>query len=318
MYALALHGGAGVISKDLPQDKIDEYIKGLEQALNEGIRVLRDEKGSAMDAVEQVVRSLEDNPLFNAGKGSVLAHDGSHELEASIMDGKSLKCGAVSGCKTIKNPVSLARKVMEKTPHIWLAYEGAEKFADGLGNAVERVPQQYFTVDRRYEQWRIAREQQKVKLDFSKDKPTDSSQHQGVTGDYAKGTVGCVALDVHGNLAAATSTGGLTNKMVGRTGDTPMIGAGNYANKYVAVSGTGVGEHFIRHCVSHTVASYFELKQSTLKEACDYVVHQKLEPDDGGVVAVSHTGEISMIFNSAGMFRACADSNGTYTVKIWE
>lgn len=241
------------------------------------------------------------------------------------MSGSDLRCGAVSGLKTVKNPITLARRVMEKTPHIWLSGEGAEQFADQLGDKeITRCTQDYFWTQRRHLQLRDALSKQAIKLDHSEGTtaPTETTSTSTTalqaTEPRGLGTVGAVSLDIHGNLAAATSTGGMTNKWVGRVGDTPTVGAGNYANAFVAVSGTGRGEQFLRHCVCKDVAAVYEYKHLSLQEACEEVVHHRLSPGDGGVIAVDANGAISMVFNSEGMFRGACTSKGDFEVKIWE
>ncbi len=295
-YAIAIHGGAGVIPKTMPDSVKNKYIEGLEFALKEGSAMLAQGR-SGLDVVEHVVRILEDNPLFNAGKGAVFAADGSHELDASIMNGKTLACGSVAGVKTIKNPISLARLVMEKTPHVFLTGSGADAF--GKEMKVEIVDQKYFDDSVRYEQWKKAN---------SKTDPNEK-----------KGTVGCVVLDKEGNLYAATSTGGMTNKRIGRVGDTPVIGAGTYAkNATCAVSCTGTGEEFIRYAVAHSVSALMEYKNLTLEESANQIIHGTLKKGDGGLIAVDKGGNVAMIFNSPGMFRGTANSEGRFEIKIWE
>ncbi|HEV2852792.1 MAG TPA: isoaspartyl peptidase/L-asparaginase [Thermoanaerobaculia bacterium] len=293
-WAIAIHGGAGTIPKDLPEAEKQQYLKSLKAALEIGRDVLR-QGGASLDAVEKVVRFLEDDPLFNAGKGAVYTHEGTHELDAAIMDGSDLSCGSVAALKTVKHPISLARRVKEKSPHVFMVGEGAEKFADEM--KVERVPNSWFDTPKRREQW-----QEAIKKE-QKDKDT----------------VGAVALDVHGNLAAATSTGGLTNKRFGRLGDVPVIGAGTYANnKTCAISATGYGEEFIKHTVAHDISSLMEYGGLSLQQAADRVIHQKLKPGDGGVIGVARDGSIALVFNSEGMYRGAADSSGRFEVKIWE
>jgi len=295
-WSLAIHGGAGTIPKDIPASERDAYLASLQKALEIGRGVLAG-GGTSLDAVEKIVRFLEDDPLFNAGKGAVYTHDGTHELDAAIMDGRDLTCGSVAGLKTVKNPISLARLVKERSPHVFLIGEGAEAFAAEMG--VERVPNSSFDTPQRYVQWQEALRKEKEA------KP--------------KGTVGAVALDQHGNLAAATSTGGMTNKRWGRLGDVPVIGAGTYANnKTCAISATGWGEKFIRNTVAHDISALMEYAGLTLQQAADRVIHQKLEKDDGGVIGVAHDGSIALVFNSEGMYRGAADSNGRFEVKIWE
>lgn len=294
-YAIAIHGGAGVISKSVDESTRGEYEESLRQALELGRKMLN-EGASGLDVVEQVIRQLEDEPKFNAGKGAVYTHEGKHELDASIMDGRTLACGAVSGVTTVKHPISLARQVMENSRHVFFTGAGAEKFADRTG--VERVEPDYFDTPHRYKQW-----QEKLK---SQEKPKEM------------GTVGVVVLDRQGNLAAGTSTGGMTDKRFGRVGDSPVIGAGTYANnRSVAVSATGSGEEFIRNVVAHDIGALVEYKGLSLQEAAREVVHGKLRPGDGGIIAVSNKGEIALVFNSEGMFRGAADSSGRFEVAIW-
>ncbi|MFL6293913.1 MAG: isoaspartyl peptidase/L-asparaginase family protein [Thermoanaerobaculia bacterium] len=297
-WSLAIHGGAGTIPKDIPESEKEEYLKSLRAALEVGRQVLAG-GGTSLDAVERVVRTLEDDPLFNAGKGAVFTHEGTNELDSAIMDGRDLSCGSVAGLKTVKNPVSLARMVMEKSPHVFMVGEGAERFADEM--KVERVDPKYFFTQKRWDDF-----QKKLQEEAKKEAEKD------------KDTVGAVALDVHGNLAAATSTGGMTNKRFGRLGDVPVIGAGTYANnRTAAISATGWGERFIRHTVAHDISALMEYKGLTLQQAADEVIHRKLEKDDGGVIGVAHDGSIALVFNSEGMYRGAADSNGRFEVAIW-
>jgi len=290
-YTIVIHGGAGTIDKSIPDSLKEEYIKSLSEALNIGKEILEN-GGTSLDAVEQVIKNLEDNPLFNAGKGAVYTSEGTHELDASIMNGIDLSTGAVTLLKHIKNPISLARLVMEKTPHVLLGGEGAESFAKELG--VEMVPNSYFDTEPRHQQLLEAKEN-------------------------IKGTVGCVVLDKNGNLAAGTSTGGKTNKMVGRIGDSPLINAGTYANnKTCAVSGTGNGEEFIRNTVAYNVSALMEFKGLTLDEAANEVIFKILKKDVGGIVAVDKYGNYVMPFNTQGMYRGVATSDGVFEIKIWE
>jgi beta-aspartyl-peptidase (threonine type) len=251
---------------------------------------------SSLDTVEAVVRRLEDDPLFNAGRGAVYTSAGTHELDASIMNGADLACGAVASVRTVQNPVSLARRVMESTPHVLLVGAGAEEFARAQGIPV--VPQSYFSTPARWEQWQRVRQQ-------------PAAVHPG--------TVGAVALDRRGNLAAATSTGGLTNKRWGRVGDSALIGAGTYADdRSCAVSATGKGEEFIRRGAARTVSLLVELEQLPVGRAVARVVHEMLRPGDGGLIAVSPRGEIALDHSTPGMFRGAADSRGRFQVFIWQ
>ncbi len=291
-WALALHGGAGTISRDMDPALVASYRASLGAGLEIGKKILA-RGGTSLEAVEAVVRFFEDDSLFNAGRGAVYTHEGTHEMDAAIMDGSTLACGAVAAVTTVRNPVTLARLVMQKSKHVFLVGAGAEAFGRSVG--VEFVDPHYFDTRLRWEQLQ---------------KALQKDQH---------GTVGCVALDRHGDLAAATSTGGLTDKQFGRVGDVPVLGAGTYAsNRSCAVSGTGIGEQYIRHTVAHDVAALMEYKGLSVREAATVVVFTKLEPGDGGLIAVSRTGQIAMVFNTPGMYRAAADSNGRFEVAIWD
>lgn len=307
-WVIVVHGGAGTIPKDVPDSLKKVYLKGLTEAIEIGKKIVEN-GGTAMDAVEKVINHLEDDPHFNAGRGAVFTSAGTHEMDACIMDGSNLQAGSVAGVSTVRNPISLARLVMEKTPHVLLAYKGAEAFAKQMGVAME--PPSYFDTERRKEQLERARGQSSVILD----NPPPS-----VTFDEHKmGTVGCVILDKHGNLAAGTSTGGLTNEMPGRIGDSPIPGAGTYANNATcAISGTGIGEQFIRHNVAYDISALMQYKGMSLNAAADTVINHKLKPGDGGVIGVSRNGDYTMMFNTQGMFRAVATSDGTLKVGIWE
>ena len=297
-WALAIHGGAGVIPKTLDAAVKEQYLAALRAALAHG-RDLLASGASSLDTVEAILRDFEDDPLFNAGRGAVFTHEGRHELDAAIMDGRTLAAGAVTGVMTVKHPISLARLVMERSPHVLLAGDGAEHFADEQG--VERVPNSYFDTDRRRQQLEEA-----------------LAKERAATGKET-GTVGAVALDRAGNLAAATSTGGLTNKRWGRVGDSPIVGAGTYANNAtVAISCTGTGELFIRHTVAYDVSALMEYRGLTVEQAADEVIHHKLQPGDGGLIAVAHDGSIALVFNTEGMFRGAADAGGRFEVAIWE
>lgn len=291
-FVIVLHGGVGTIDKAMPDSIKQDYLKSLSEALTIGKTILQN-GGTSLDAVEQVVKFLEDDPKFNAGKGAVYTSEGKHELDASIMDGKDLSCGAVASVKSIKNPISLARLVMEKTPHVLLVGEGADKFGELM--KVETVPNNYFDTPRRFEQWQDA-----IKKE-------------------TKGTVGCVALDIYGNLAAATSTGGVVNKMPGRVGDAPIIGAGNYANNETcAVSCSGKGELFIKYSVAFNVSALMKYKNYSLKDAAEEMIHKKITKGDGGLIAVDKDGNYALVFNTSGMFRGVANSSGVFETKIWD
>ncbi len=313
-YAIALHGGAGVISRDLDEEVRRQYVDGLDEALALGVEML--ENGAeALDVVEQVIRILEDNPLFNAGRGAVMTNEEKFELDASIMDGRDLSGGAVTGVTTVRHPISLARHVKSGSRHILFAAEGAERFADETG--VERVDPSYFYTERRHRQLLRAQGRDEVILDHSGD---EESMLPDAGADSDKmGTVGVAVLDRNGNLAAGTSTGGMTNKRFGRVGDSPLLGAGTYANNETcAISSTGTGEEFIRHAVAFQISAIMEYTGAGLNEAADQVINGKLREGDGGIIGVSHTGEIAMVFNSPGMFRAAADASGRYEVSIWD
>jgi beta-aspartyl-peptidase (threonine type) len=285
----------------MEEEEKQGYFDGLTAALTLG-RDLLAAGESGLDVVEKVIRVLEDDPLFNAGKGAVFTHQGRNELDAAIMDGRDLSCGAISGVSTVKNPISLARRVMTDSRHVFFVGPGAEQFADEAG--VERVDSEYFFVQRRWDQLQEA---------LAEERGAAASE-----GDEL-GTVGVAVLDRHGDLAAGTSTGGMTNKRFGRVGDVPVIGAGTYANnKTAAISCTGFGEQFIRNNVSHDVSALMEYKGLTLQEAAEAVIHGKLNPGDGGLIAVDHTGAIALVFNSEGMFRGAADAGGRFEVAIWE
>jgi beta-aspartyl-peptidase (threonine type) len=291
-YTIVLHGGAGYISPDIDEEIKSAYLKSLTEALELGRNILA-EGGTSLDAVEQVVKYFEDDTLFNAGKGAVFTAKGKNELDASIMNGKDLSSGAVTGVTTIKNPISLARLVMEKTPHILFAGSGADEL--GLKLGVETVDPSYFKVERRYQQWKMRMEK------------SDGE------------TVGCVAIDQYGNIAAATSTGGLTGKWAGRVGDSPLINAGTYANNETCgVSGTGTGELFIKHTVAFHISALTEYKNYTLQQAAEEVIFNIMPEGSGGIIAVDKDGNYAMVFNTPSMSRGVADSEGTFEVKIWK
>lgn len=301
--AIAIHGGAGVIAREqLGADGGAAYRQGLEAALDAGYAVL-EAGGSSLDAVTTAVRLLEDNPLFNAGRGAVLAHDGRAYLDASIMSGKDLSAGAVTGVTTVRHPIDLARRVMEDSPHVMLSGEGAEEFAGLKG--LERVPNDWFITPTRRQQ-----------LDrVLQGRSAPRNELQGL------GTVGAVAVDARGDVAAATSTGGMTNKRWGRIGDAPIIGAGTYANNAsCAVSATGHGEYFIRSVVAYDICALVEYRGWTLERAAKEVVQGKLvqRGGEGGIIAVDPQGNLVLEFNSPGMFRGLRDSSGRRKVGIYE
>jgi beta-aspartyl-peptidase (threonine type) len=310
-WALVIHGGAGAISKDRPDSVKQAYLADLDEALSIGEEILKN-GGTSLDAVEKVINYLENNPRFNAGKGAVFTHDGEHELDAAIMVGNTREAGTITGVKTVKNPISLARMVMENSKHVMFAAEGAEKYADEMG--VERVNQDYFYTESRYRAWKRA---------LKKEEEAQSSlQEPGPKSKYYVenkfGTVGCVAVDKDGQIVAGTSTGGMTNKMYGRVGDVPIIGSGTYASDEVAVSMTGWGEKIMRAVSGHTVSAYMKYKPATLKDAGDYLLEDVLNPGEAGMIAVDKYGNTYMNMNTKGMFRGKSDSEGNREVAIWE
>ena len=306
-FSIAIHGGAGTLVKGMMTPELEaKYKAALQFALDAGYKVLENH-GTATEAVEKAVVVLEDSPLFNAGKGSVFTATESHEMDASIMDGKTLNAGAVSLITGIKNPVSLARDVMEKSEHVFLAGAGAMQFAKELDYKLEDAS--YFYDDLRHNQWLEIKDTDSFQLDHAKKK------------DSKFGTVGAVACDKDGNIAAATSTGGMTNKKWGRVGDSPMIGAGNYANnKTCAISCTGSGEFFIRGVVAYDVACLIEHKEMSLEAAANEVINRRILEigGDGGLIAVDTKGNIAMPFNTEGMYRASKSSTGTEEVSIYK
>ncbi len=306
-YAIVIHGGAGVILRDnLEPEKEKEITAALNAALDIGEGILR-AGGSSRDAVEQTIMSLEDSPLFNAGRGAVFTHEGKNELDASFMDGATRSAGAVGGLSTVKNPIRAARAVMEKSEHVLLTGKGAEAFAAEQG--LEIVPPDYFFTQERWDALQRALEAEKKK-----------SGALPVSPENKYGTVGCVALDKAGNIVAGTSTGGMTNKRYNRFGDVPLIGAGTYANNTTCgVSCTGHGEYFIRYAVAYDVHALMEYKGLTLQEATDFIIHEKLlqAGGKGGLVALDSRGNIAMPFNTPGMYRGFARP-GERQVKIFE
>ncbi len=306
-FSIAIHGGAGTLVKGMMTPELElQYRVALKEALDEGFKLLESGK-TAIEAVEKSVKVLEDSHLFNAGKGAVFTATESHEMDASIMDGKTLNAGAVSLISGIKNPVALSRDVMEKSEHVFLAGDGAMQFAKELNYKIE--DDAYFYDELRHNQWLEIKDTDSFQLDHSTKK------------DSKFGTVGAVACDQDGNIAAATSTGGMTNKKWGRVGDSPMIGAGNYANnKTCAISCTGSGEFFIRGVVAYDVACLMEHKAMSLEAASNEVIHKRILEigGDGGLIAVDAKGNIAMPFNTEGMYRACKSSNGKEEISIYK
>lgn len=311
-WALVLHGGAGAISEDRPDSVKDAYMNDLDEALTIGEDILAD-GGSAGDAVENVINYLENNARFNAGKGAVFTKEGNHELDAAFMEGSTRNAGTITGVTSVKNPISLARLVMENSDHVMFATDGAEEFADETD--VERVDQDYFHTEKRYNAWERAQEDNED-AQSSLLQEDESSESFRIEDKY--GTVGAVALDSNGELVAGTSTGGMTNKMYGRVGDVPIIGAGTYASDVVAVSMTGWGEKIMRAVSGHTVSAYMKYQPASLQEAGDHLLQEVLEPGDAGMIAVDNEGNMLMDMNTNGMFRGKSDSEGNREVAIWD
>lgn len=309
MFALALHGGAGTIARTSLTPTLEaNYRAALEAALAVGTALLA-QGAPALDAVEVTVRSLEDCPLFNAGRGAVFTHEGHHEMDAALMDGASRRAGAVAGVRQVQNPIRAARLVMEKTEHVLLAYPGADELAREHGLPLQ--PAEYFFTQQRFGQLQEAIAAGRMQLDHAPSPTADPN--------WKKGTVGAVARDLRGHLAAATSTGGMTNKRYSRIGDTPLIGAGTWADERCAISCTGHGEFFIRAVVGYDVACLMEYKGLSLVEACRVVVHDKLAPvgGEGGLIAVDAAGNLTLPFNSEGMYRASRNAAGEEQIAIY-
>ena len=305
-----IHGGAGVITRGSMTPEVEaEYKAKLTEAVTAGYKALQDGK-SSLDAVEIAIRILEDSPLFNAGKGAVFTNDGKNELDSSIMDGKTLAAGAAAGLHKVKNPITLARAIMEKSPHVMMVGDGAEKFA--AEQKIELVDEKYFWTQRRWDDLQKELEKDKAKVKSQKAKPAD------VESKY--GTVGAVALDRKGNIAAGTSTGGMTNKRYGRVGDVPIIGAGTYANNDTCgISATGWGEYFIRVGVARDISALMEYRAMTVQAAADSVMAKvKKLGGNGGVVAMDKFGNMAVSFNSEGMYRAYINGEGKAVVEIYK
>ena len=300
-YTIVIHGGAGVISKDKMSDEHQtEYKAKLNEALTVGEKMLK-EGATSTDVVVKVINVMENSPLFNAGKGAVFTHDGVNELDASIMEGKTMNAGAVAGVRDVKNPINAARAVMENSVHVMLSGQGASEFAKLQG--LEIVPNSYFYTERRYQLL-----QQLLKKEREREKKDNM------------GTVGCVVLDTHGNLCAGTSTGGMTNKKFGRIGDSPVIGAGTYANNNTcAVSCTGHGEYYIRLGFARDISALMEYKNMSVDEACREEIRKLTQMDGtGGVIGVDASGNIAMEFNTSGMFRGFIKSSGEKEIAIFK
>lgn len=326
---IVLHGGAGTISREnMTAEQEKAYKLGLQSALDQGYSVLQ-QGGSSIDAVKAAIVCLENNPLFNAGKGAVFTNEGKNELDASLMDGSNRKAGAVAGVTNVKNPILAAEAVMSKSSHVMMSGAGAEKFAKSQG--LEIVNPSYFFTEKRYQGLLKAKAQERIQLDHTEEskqhiKKSPKTGYQTTsdlifTEGNKFGTVGCVALDQFGNLAAGTSTGGMTNKRYGRIGDAPIIGAGTYAdNETCAVSATGHGEFFIRNVVAYDISALMKYKGLTVQEAAEEVVMHKLvqQGGDGGVIALDKHGNISMPFNTSGMYRAFKNGTGKSEILIYK
>ena len=310
--SIAIHGGAGtILREDLTPELEAEYRAGLQMALDAGFAVL-EKGGTAITAVKAAVVHLEDNPLFNAGKGAVFTKKGIHELDAAIMDGKTLEAGAVAGVRNVRNPIKLADEIRLHSGHVFLSGKGAGEFA--LKQGIKLEPDDYFFSEFRYNLWCEVRDGDLYQLDHTSEKPGSLMK------DKKFGTVGSVACDSEGNLASATSTGGMTNKRYGRIGDSPMIGAGTYANNTTcAISCTGHGEIFIRAVAAYDISCLMEYKKMSLKEACEEVVMKKLVSmqGEGGLIGMDAHGNASMVFNCAGMYRGLKSSDGNNMVAIY-
>lgn len=312
VFGIVIHGGAGTILKENMSDSLEAaYKEKLKEAISIGYEILKN-GGTSLEAVTKTINVLEDSPFFNAGKGSVFTHDATNELDASIMDGATLNAGAVAGVKHIKNPIDLAKDVMQKSEHVMLYGAGAEEFAQSLG--YKMMDTTYFYTKSRYESLQRILEKEK----------TINTEKISFEDPYIKnskfGTVGCAALDKHGNLASGTSTGGMTNKRWNRIGDAPIIGAGTYANNATcAVSSTGWGEFFIRSVVAYDISALMEYKGMSLQDAAKEVIHKKVPAlgGDGGIVAIDKDGNVAMEFNTAGMYRASMNAEGELEIGIY-
>ncbi|MDP4149268.1 MAG: isoaspartyl peptidase/L-asparaginase [Bacteroidota bacterium] len=312
-FTLAIHGGAGTILKeDMTPELEQAYLLALQEALHAGYAVL-EEGGSAINAIKATIVIMEDNILFNAGRGSVFTKKGVQEMDAAIMDGRTLDAGAVTGIRNIRNPIELATEVMTHSNHVFLSGKGASDFA--IKQGVKMEPDEYFFSQFRYDQWRAIRDSDAYSLDHTHQKLEELMK------DKKFGTVGAVACDRQGNIAAATSTGGMTNKKYGRIGDSPMIGSGTYANNNTCgISCTGHGEMFIRTVAAHDVSCLMEYKGLSLEEAMRIVVDEKLVAigGEGGMIGVDSKGNAALVFNSLGMYRGVRSSDGTDTVAIYK
>ncbi len=303
--AIVIHGGAGTILKENMTTEVESaYLNKLEEAVQTGYEILKN-GGSSQSAVDETIKIMEDSPLFNAGIGAALTNEETASLDASFMEGKNLNAGAIAGSKYIKNPISAAISVMEDSPHVLLSSDGADEFAIKMG--LDTVPNSYFITERRLNSVRKAKKDDMFSFEYS------------YINDSKYGTVGCVAIDKMGNISSGTSTGGTTNKKWGRIGDVPIIGAGTYANNdCCGISTTGWGEHFIRNVVAYDIAAQIIYNDKGIKEASINSLDKVMKTGgDGGVIGLDNKGNISMEFNTAGMYRASIDKNGNLTVKIY-
>lgn len=316
---LVIHGGAGtILKKNMSPEKERAYQDGLKAALDKGYAILK-RGGTALDAVEAAVRSMEDNPLFNAGKGAVFTHEGKNEMDAAIMNGQTLAAGSVAGVTTIRNPISAARAVMDKSQHVMMTGKGAEEFAKLEG--LEIVDPSYFYTEERWKGLERVKKEDSMKTELDHGSKPTSGLKQPENKDSKYGTVGAVALDMQGNLAAATSTGGMTNKRYNRVGDAPIIGAGTYAsNATCAISCTGWGEFFIRLVMAKTVSDMMEFGNWSLERATTEMIQKRLPAlgGDGGLIAVDKAGNFTMPFNTEGMYRGSVDRDGKVTIRIYK
>lgn len=320
----AIHGGIGLDKAEMTPE-IDKRVRTeLEQALRAGFAALNKPNATGLDAIETAIRTMEDSPQFNAGKGAVFTHDGRNELDASIMEGKTLKAGSVAGVTTVKNPITAARTVMEKSKHVLLISRGAEAFVAEKG--LEIVDPKYFWTEERWKQLQKQLEEEKKRSAISgqrsevRGQETQSLPERRLPG-FSFGTVGAVALDKAGNLAAGTSTGGMSNKRWGRVGDSPIIGAGTYAdNEACAISATGHGEFFIRYAVAHDIVALMKYKGLEVNAAADEVIRKKLKAagGEGGVICLDHKGRYYPSYNTDGMYRACITRDGQVQIRIFE
>ena len=322
-FTLVIHGGAGtILKKNMTAEKELAYKDKLKEALSAGHAILNN-GGSSVDAVESAIMVMEDSPLFNAGKGAVFTNEGKNEMDASIMDGQTLEAGSVAMINTIKNPISAARVVMEQSPHVMMVGEGAVKFA--REHKIDLVDSSYFHDEKRYQQWQQIKGTIETQMDHSEEQIENTQDQFNAEFkepiDEKFGTVGAVALDKNGNIAAGTSTGGMTNKMYGRVGDSPVIGAGTYANNATCgVSSTGHGEYFIRAVVAYDIAAIMEYKGVSLQEAANEVIHNKLPKlgGAGGIISVDKDGNFALTFNTEGMYRGSVREDGVLKVSVYK